>query len=61
MAEASSSGSVPARLWELAKLGARKAHDAGTEAEGHIFPYKFETCPHPDCRLVRAAVPSPQQ
>jgi|ERR1035437_1030206 hypothetical protein len=51
------------RLRKLAVAGARQAHNAGTELQGHIFPYKFETCPHSDCVLVRgvAAVVSPHQ
>ncbi len=41
------------RLLALAQKGAWVFHTKGTEAEGHGFPYRFESCEHPDCRSVQ--------
>jgi len=52
------------RLRELAREAAGNSHEhsvhpyASNACEGHFSP--FETCPHPDCVLVRAVPQAPE-
>jgi hypothetical protein len=65
-AKAAEAVPAPPRLLELAREQTKYRHDKewalhivfGVDIEGHSHR-NFESCPHPDCVLVRAVVPSP--